>query len=441
MATIDDLADYRGPLGAVEVQLARRRIAVATDRGGRISLVRPDSVIVDIADKEFKSVKDVVKARGLDVLGGMPRGRPRSGRFGARSVHVGARPTRWSIDGARRLADDLRHAGLRVRPNQVYLADGVSRHYGIVGEGSVGTPGLLSPTSLESTVRPALALAQLRSPLRLRGHRRPRMLVLDTGLRTLDARAEHPDLTNCIVHERWRDRRRTGRWDDEDEPDDDGAGRLDYQAGHGTFISGIIRQLCPDAEVHHSGVLTSYGDGDDASVIAAIERAVRRLAAKDCYDIVVMSFGTYGAQDEAPPLADAIGLLTSSVVVASAGNDATSRRYYPAALPGVIAVAALDSGGRAAFSNFGGWVDACAPGVDVVSTFFTNFDDTDPDGSVVDRYRGWASWSGTSFAAPRVAATIAEEMYLYGGSAADAWGRLSHDRRYRAPDLGVVFNV
>ena len=43
----------------------------------------------------------------------------------------------------------------------------------------------------------------------------------------------------------------------------------------------------------------------------------------------------------------------------------------------MIAVGALDAGGRAAFSNFGSWVDACAPGVDVVSTFFTDFDDRD----------------------------------------------------------------
>ena len=68
-------------------------------------------------------------------------------------------------------------------------------------------------------------------------------------------------------------RRRRGWWDDEDEPDDDQSGKLDYQGGHGTFITGIVRQICPDARVHHAGVLSSFGDGDDVSVIDAIRRA------------------------------------------------------------------------------------------------------------------------------------------------------------------------
>ena len=56
-----------------------------------------------------------------------------------------------------------------------------------------------------------------------------------------------------------------------------------------------------------------------------------------------------------------------------------------------------------------------APAVDVVSTFFTHFDE-DIDG-FIRSYRGWARWSGTSSAAPKVAAAIAQDMYLHGGSA------------------------
>jgi subtilisin family serine protease len=48
---------------------------------------------------------------------------------------------------------------------------------------------------------------------------------------------------------------------------------------------------------------------------------------------------------------------------------------FPAALPSVVSVGALDQSGRADFSNFGGWVDCCAPGVDVVSTFFSSATD------------------------------------------------------------------
>jgi subtilisin family serine protease len=86
---------------------------------------------------------------------------------------------------------------------------------------------------------------------------------------------------------------------------------------------------------------------------------------------------------------------------------------YPAALPQVISVGALDSTGAAApFTNYGPWVDACTLGVDVVSIFFDGFDGDEPmvDGVDSDQFRGWATWSGTSFAAPRVVAALAERI-------------------------------
>ncbi|MET0324413.1 MAG: S8/S53 family peptidase [Ilumatobacteraceae bacterium] len=437
------LRDYDGPLGGLEPELARRRIAVASDEAGRICLVRPDSVVLEFEGEAYPDVAKVIDADdGLEFLGGRPEEPPGVGIVGARdlSMREAPRPVRWPTKPLVEMMERLESDTCRVRPNQVYLADGVARHFGLLGGGSTGTPGFVNPASLESTVRPAPAPRHLASRLGLPGHRRPNVLVLDTGLRTFDARAEHPALDNCVVHRPWRSLASVGRWDDEDEPDDDGVGRLDYQAGHGTFISGIIRQLCPDALVHHRGVLTSYGDGDDASVIAAIERAVRQLG--DDIDIVVMSFGTYGENDQPPPMAGAIeALLQHSLVIASAGNDGTNRRYFPAALPGVIGVGALGPAGRAAFSNFGSWVDACAIGVDVVSTFFTDFDDRRSDDRLVDEYRGWARWSGTSFSGPKVAAAVAQELYLHGGTAKEAWRRLSPPTALRLPDLGIVVNV
>ena len=269
------------------------------------------------------------------------------------------------------------------------------------------------------------------------------MLVLDTGLRTRDGRVAHPWLgDHCVLHSPWRDLATAGRWDDEDEPDDDGQGHLDTQAGHGTFISGVIRQQCPDAVIHHRGVLTSYGDGDDASVIMGIERALADRATHPI-DLVVMAFGTYAPTGGEPPMARAIRrLLEDALVVASAGNDATSRRTYPAALPDVVGVGALDGNRPAAFSNFGPWVDACAPGVDIVSTFL-DYDDAGPEGGPGESYRGWARWSGTSFAAPRVAGVIAREQYLHGGSARDAWAPDHRPRhvprpRSRRPDQRLI---
>lgn len=84
------------------------------------------------------------------------------------------------------------------------------------------------------------------------------------------------------------------------------------------------------------------------------------------------------------------------VVVAAAGNSNTNIKMYPAAFNGVIAVAAVDSfDKKAAFSNFGTWVDVSAPGVDIYSSVtgkgFTKYD----------------YMSGTSMACPMVAGLCA----------------------------------
>jgi hypothetical protein len=66
-------------------------------------------------------------------------------------------------------------------------------------------------------------------------------------------------------------------------------------------------------------------------------------------------------------LALAIRLLQRvdrTVVVAAAGNDATGRPTYPAVLPGVVGIGAVDREGRPApFSNYGPWVRASSLGV------------------------------------------------------------------------------
>ena len=131
--------------------------------------------------------------------------------------------------------------------------------------------------------------------------------------------------------------------------------------------------------------------------------------------------------------------------MASAGNDATCRPTYPAALRGVVGVGAIGPYGPAPFTNYGPWVRACAPGVDIVSWFFTEYDgsETAPAGLPdPDRFRSWARWSGTSFAAPMVVAALAREMATYDVSAADAVARvIDGPGLLKLPDLGTVVNI
>ncbi|MEO3784480.1 S8/S53 family peptidase [Actinocorallia sp. B10E7] len=166
---------------------------------------------------------------------------------------------------------------------------------------------------------------------------------------------------------------------------------LDAQAGHGTFVAGVVLRYAPSARILARRVIGGDGVGDELTLIRAL-RGLGRV------DLVNLSLGCHTFDDRPSPLVeqavDALG--PDTVVVACAGNTAADRPFWPAALPRVIAVAALDGDRRAWFSNHGPWVDACAPGVAVHSSFvrFGEFD-------------GYALWSGTSFAAPAVTGAIA----------------------------------
>ena len=181
---------------------------------------------------------------------------------------------------------------------------------------------------------------------------------------------------------------------------------LDAQAGHGTFIAGVILQRAPAARIRAHRVIGSDGVGDELAII----KALTWFAAWGEADLVNLSIGCHTYDDRPSPLvAQAIALLgRRTVVVACAGNAATDRPFWPAALKPVIAVAALDGDDRAWFSNYGWWVDACAPGVGVASCFI-RFDGprATVNGLDPDRFHGYATWSGTSFAAPAVAGAIA----------------------------------
>ncbi|MGH9124638.1 MAG: S8 family peptidase [Acidimicrobiales bacterium] len=217
-------------------------------------------------------------------------------------------------------------------------------------------------------------------------------------------------------------------------------GYLEPAAGHGTFIAGVITQIAPGCRVTVHAVLSTFGDGDEwvlADRINHLNPVDPGRAILNC------SFGGY--------VLDAPLLMTTTIrhiqrsgvqVVASAGNDATSTPSYPAALPGVLAVGALSPTGPAYFTNYGPWVEACAPGYDLLSTFFRNFNGpapVGPYGEDPDDFDGWAVWSGTSFAGPVVVGNLARLLMHDGGDTKQALDRLINNFSLTViPNLGTI---
>ena len=112
------------------------------------------------------------------------------------------------------------------------------------------------------------------------------------------------------------------------------------------------------------------------------------------------------------------------VVVASAGNSSSCRITWPAGFDNVVSVGALNGSQPAWFTNYGPWVTACAQGTDLASRYFADAVPGAAPYSDLNEYPGWAYWSGTSFAAPVVAAAIAQDVIASGGSPRDAVERL-----------------
>jgi subtilisin family serine protease len=213
---------------------------------------------------------------------------------------------------------------------------------------------------------------------------------------------------------------------------------LDAQAGHGTFIAGVLLRHAPGIRIRAKRVIGGDGVGDELGVV----HALAWLSAWGQAEIANLSIGCHTYDDRpSPVVARAVAALARrTVLVACAGNHGSDRPFWPAALKNVIAVAALDGAERAWFSDYGWWVDAGAPGVGVTSCF-VRFDGPRPPvrGIDPDAFAGYATWSGTSFAAPAAAGMIAETASAERVSAPVAAARLLDPSvRPVSPDLGVI---
>jgi subtilisin family serine protease len=209
-----------------------------------------------------------------------------------------------------------------------------------------------------------------------RGTYRTVVAVVDTGVQL-----SHPDLARRLVdghdfvnHDRW--------------PSDDN--------GHGTSVAGIIAAnansigvagMCARCKVMPVKALDANGMGYWTVAAKAIVWAADHHA-----DVINLSFG---GPSGGSTLGNAIAYARSkgAVVVAAAGNFGSPSKFYPAAYPGVISVAASSERDlRYSWSDYStSWVDVAAPGC----TWATK------------RGGGYGSFCGTSAATPVVAGIAA----------------------------------
>lgn len=176
--------------------------------------------------------------------------------------------------------------------------------------------------------------------------------ILDTGID-----ANHKDLAGRVIAE----------VNFTDSPDTDDVN------GHGTHVAGIIAAnrnngegitgVAPEVQLMNVKVADDHGLCRADNVAKGIIWAVDRGA-----DIVNISLQI---KEPSSQLEKAVEYAWNRgvVIIAAAGNNASSVPVYPAFNINIISVTALDKDNQlAVLANYGDWVDVAAPGVNIIST-------------------------------------------------------------------------
>jgi hypothetical protein len=212
-------------------------------------------------------------------------------------------------------------------------------------------------------------------------------------------------------------------------------GELAMGAGHCTAISGIIRQTAPGAQIYALRVMHPDAFAHQADVLRALDYLAAQAEQGQPVDVVSLSLGYFNESDEEVRVTESFRtvltrLLAAGVpVVAAAGNFATDRKFYPAALAPelrqagapMISVGALNPNGTIAmFSNEGDWVSCYASGSSVVTTFPSMTGSWTPavqagrrESPDSDDFRVsmFAAVQGSSFATPVIAGRLAAALH------------------------------
>ena len=119
-------------------------------------------------------------------------------------------------------------------------------------------------------------------------------------------------------------------------------GFLDGAAGHGSVVAGIVRQVAPEADIISVRVADSNGTVIESELIVAIQQLAEWVENGHQIDVLNLSLGYYHETPQdgrfSLELYKALRRIRAKgcVVVCSAGNDATDRPTFPAALYGGV---------------------------------------------------------------------------------------------------------
>ncbi len=321
-------------------------------------------------------------------------------QFGSRPIYrlsvIGAADSHAVID-----ALGLEPTVLDAEPNAVHSTPEARR----TNPWTIGTPGAY----VAQWAPQAMRLPQAHALSQGAG---VRVAVLDTGVD-----AAHPALAGRLLPG-------VDFVDVDNDPSEVFApGSLSY--GHGTHVAGLVALAAPAARIVPLRVLDAQGMGNAWVLAEAMLHAAdpdRNPATNDGAQVINMSLGStnrthlFNAVTQLvacaiPAPTDPANTFTDpsyhldrqrcdafggAAVIAAAGNDGSKDiRQYPAAegAYGLLPVTASTAQRRlATFANFGSWVDLAAPGEGITSTMAGG---------------GYATWSGTSMAAPLVAGAAA----------------------------------
>eukprot|EP00536_Pseudo-nitzschia_multiseries_P011317 jgi/Psemu1/205479/e_gw1.378.37.1 len=181
--------------------------------------------------------------------------------------------------------------------------------------------------------------------------------------------------------------------------------------GHGTHVAGVILEVISriDSSSLPSNIdlfVVSAFDGNDCGYESDVVRAVRTCVGEAKADVINLSLGNSYPSTFRAQLYQTIVEKGGAVMVAAAGNkdqnDSEDYAFYPASIPSVISVGAVQRGGasypRSIRNN---QVEFVGPGHEILSTGVRWNKEKEKMEYVYERR------SGTSTAAPHIAGAVA----------------------------------